>query len=72
MKRKGSKCVGILSDWGEAATASNLSEYTLTLYLLKHCPDNLLLGTDQGVTIKMEVHDANVHSLAIHLPTCGK
>ena len=28
-KRKGSNCVGILSDQGEAVTASNLSEYTI-------------------------------------------
>ena len=28
MKRKDSNCVGILSDQGEAATESNLSEYT--------------------------------------------
>ena len=27
MKKKDSNCVGILSDHGEAATASNLSEY---------------------------------------------
>ena len=30
MKRKGSNCVGILSDQGEAAIALNLSEYTIT------------------------------------------
>ena len=30
MKRKDSDCVGILSDKGEAATASNLSEYTIS------------------------------------------
>ena len=29
MKRKGSNCVEIISDQGEAATASNLNEYTL-------------------------------------------
>ena len=29
MKRKDSNCVGILSDQGEAATASNLSEYAI-------------------------------------------
>ena len=29
MKRKDSNCVGILSEQGEAATASNLSEYTI-------------------------------------------
>ena len=28
-KRKDSNCVGIISDQGEAATASNLSEYTI-------------------------------------------
>ena len=31
MKRKNSNCVGILSNQGEAATASNLSEYTIQL-----------------------------------------
>ena len=29
MKRKDSNCIGILSDQGEAATASNVSEYTI-------------------------------------------
>ena len=29
MKKKDSNCVGILSDQGEAATASNSSEYTI-------------------------------------------
>ena len=29
MERKDSSCVGILSDQGEAGTASNLSEYTI-------------------------------------------
>ena len=33
MKRKDSNWVGILSDQGEAATASNLSEYTTSFYL---------------------------------------
>ena len=34
MKRKDSNCVGILSDQGEAATASNLSEYTVVYSVL--------------------------------------
>ena len=29
MKKKDSNCIGILFDQGEAATASNLSEYTI-------------------------------------------
>ena len=32
MKRKDSNCVGILSDQGKAATASNLNEYTIIAY----------------------------------------
>ena len=35
MKRKDSNCVGIIFDQGEAATASNLSEYTIHLVMLQ-------------------------------------
>ena len=35
MKRKDSNCVGMLSDQGEAATASNLSEYTISTVKVK-------------------------------------
>ena len=31
MKRKSSNCIGILSDQGKAATASNFSEYTIQI-----------------------------------------
>ena len=31
MKRKSSNCVGLLSDQGKAATASNFSEYTIQI-----------------------------------------
>ena len=31
MKRKDSNCIGILSNQGEAETASNLSEYTIRI-----------------------------------------
>ena len=31
LKRKDSNCIGILFDQGEGATASNLSEYTITV-----------------------------------------
>ena len=44
--------------------------FSLTLHLLKHYLDNLLLATDQGVIVNIEVHDAKVHSLTIHLLTC--
>ena len=37
MKRKDSNCVGIISDQGEAATASNLSEYTMQRAILFQC-----------------------------------
>ena len=39
MKRKDSNCVGILSDLGEAATASNVSEYTIlsTINIVLDC-----------------------------------
>ena len=32
LKRKDSNCIGILSDQGRAATASNLSKYTISEY----------------------------------------
>ena len=35
MKRKDSNCVGIITDQREAATASNLSEYTITVNYYK-------------------------------------
>ena len=38
MKRKNSNCVGTLSDQMEAATASNLSEYTIMIYFIGHGP----------------------------------
>ena len=45
MKRKDSNCVGILSDQGEAATASDLSEYTICkrfCFVNLHLEDKIL------------------------------
>ena len=47
MKRKDSNCVGIISDQGETATASNLSEYTTHNSLL-YFPKNCKLGVIKG------------------------
>ena len=41
MKRKDSNCVGILSDQGEAATASKLSEYTIITVVVYQKVHNL-------------------------------
>ena len=44
MKRMDSNCVGVLSDQGEAATASNLSEYIVTVCISesRHDVKNLM------------------------------
>ena len=44
IKRKDSNCVGILCDQREAATASNLSEHTISDYIYDEIKLNLSLN----------------------------
>ena len=61
MKRKDSNCVGILSDQGEADTASNLSVYTIMLIKNQNHPD----------FVKTRFLLAELYCIS-HFAVCGK